>query len=312
MQRISVIDSHTAGEPTRVVLAGGPDLGTGPLPLRRERFRQQFDAFRSAIVNEPRGNDVLVGALLLPPHDPSCDLAALFFNNVGYLHMCGHATIGLVATLGYLGRIGLGRYRLETSVGIVSVEYDGYNRVSLENVPCYRHATRVPVEVEGVGTLHGDIAWGGNWFFLVADHGLPLEVSQASHLTERCLRIKEALVRQGITGKDGAEIDHIELTGPATHASNHGRNFVLCPGAAYDRSPCGTGTSAKLACLQADGKLAAGDIWRQEGILGGVFEGSYRLEGGQVIPRITGSAYITAEATLILHPQDPLAWGVRA
>ncbi|MFQ3593036.1 MAG: proline racemase family protein [Gemmataceae bacterium] len=309
MQRITVIDSHTAGEPTRVVLAGGPDLGSGPLAQRRERFQQQFDRFRSVVVNEPRGSEVLVGALLLPVHEPTCDLAALFFNNVGYLHMCGHATIGLAVTLGYLGRLGLGRYHLETSVGVVPFEYDGRHRVSLENVPCYRYAARVPVEVPGVGTLLGDVVWGGNWFFLVENHGQALEVGRANQLTAFCLRIKEALSTQGVCGANGAEIDHIELFGPPHNPANHGRNFVLCPGAAYDRSPCGTGTSAKVACLQAEGKLAPGVIWRQEGILGGVFEASYRLEGQQVRPRITGSAYVTAEATLIVEPDDPLAWG---
>lgn len=312
MQRITVIDSHTAGEPTRVVLSGVPNLGSGPLYDRRERFRNEFDAFRSAIVNEPRGSDVLVGALLVPPHDPSCTYGVLFFNNVGFLNMCGHATIGLAVTLGFLGRIGVGTHRLDTPVGVVSVDYDGGNRVSFENVACYRHAAGVAVEVPGVGTLHGDIAWGGNWFFLVADHHEVLTVQNVERLSQLCRQIKEALVREGITGADGAEIDHIELTGPPSDPGNDGRNFVLCPGNAYDRSPCGTGTSAKLACLHAEGKLAEGQIWRQEGILGGVFEASYRRHAQGILPRITGSAYVIAEANLFINPRDPLAWGVRS
>lgn len=312
MHSIRVIDSHTAGEPTRVVIEGGPDLGSGPLALRRERFRTIHDRFRSAVVNEPRGSDVLVGAILLPPADPDCVAATVFFNNVGTLGMCGHGTIGLAVTLGHLGRIRAGRHRLETPVGIVSFDYDGANGVSLENVPSFRHRASVRVHVDGFGTIHGDIAWGGNWFFLVADHGLKLDLANVAALSDLSNRIKQSLVRDGITGADGAEIDHIELTGPPSDAANQGRNFVLCPGGAYDRSPCGTGTSAKLACLYADGKLAAGTRWRQEGILGGVFEGSVHPVGADLIPRIAGTAYITGEATLRIDPNDPLAWGVRS
>lgn len=309
--RIHVIDSHTGGEPTRVVLAGGPDLGTGPLAERRERFRLRHDAFRSAVVNEPRGNDVLVGALLVPPSDPSCVAGVVFFNNVGVLNMCGHGTIGIGVTLGHLGRIAAGRHRLETPVGVVAFDYDGANTVSLENVPGYRHAAGIAVNVEGVGIVRGDVAWGGNWFFLVEDHGWDLDVSRVEELTGFTWRVRQALERDGITGKDGGHIDHIELNGPPRDPANHGRNFVLCPGKAYDRSPCGTGTSAKLACLHADGKLAPGQVWRQESILGSVFEGSVRLDGDCLIPRITGTAYVTADATLLIDPRDPFAWGIR-
>lgn len=311
MRRFRVIDSHTAGEPTRVVVDGLPDLGSGSLADQRERFRSQHDSFRSAVVNEPRGSDVLVGALLLPPSDPAAVAATIFFNNVSTLGMCGHGTIGLGVTLGYLGRISAGRHQLQTPVGDVSFDFDGANRVAIDNVLSYRLQRHVPLDIEGHGVLHGDIAWGGNWFFLVEDHRATLEVRQAAALTDLCLRIKRALVRDGITGRDGAEIDHIELVGPPADPVNHGRNFVLCPGAAYDRSPCGTGTSAKLACLFADGKLRPGQVWRQEGILGGVFEGSVTPHADGVLPRVSGSAYITADATLILDPNDPLAWGVR-
>ncbi|MGL4555656.1 MAG: proline racemase family protein [Gemmataceae bacterium] len=311
MHPVRVIDSHTAGEPTRVVLDGAPDLGTGPLAERRERFRTLHDRFRSAIVNEPRGSDVLVGALLLPPADPAHAAATVFFNNLSTLGMCGHGTIGLAVTLGHLGRISAGRHLLDTPVGVVAFDYDGANRVALENVPSYRHRHHVAVDVEGRGTLRGDIAWGGNWFFLVNDHGLPLQTHNIDDLLHVSRAVKRALVRDGITGADGAEIDHIELTGPPADPANHGRNFVLCPGGAYDRSPCGTGTSAKLACLYADGKLAPGQVWRQEGILGGVFEGGVTPHPDGVVPRISGSAYVTAEATLLIDPNDPLAWGVR-
>ncbi len=323
--RVRVIDSHTGGEPTRVVIDGGPDLGCGSMRERRVRFRDSFDEFRSAVVNEPRGSDVIVGALLCQPVDPACVAGVLFFNNVGPLWMCGHGTIGLGVTLGYLGRIGAGTHRLETAVGIVAFDYDGGHRVSFENVPSYRLAKDVAVEVEGLGRVIGDIAWGGNWFFLVESGRLPDVENQSSsngaqdpfgildieRLTDIGWRIRQALAQKGITGSEGAEIDHIELFGPPSDSRNRSRNFVLCPGRAYDRSPCGTGTSAKLACLYADGKLKPGEVWRQESILGSVFEGSIRIDGDGIIPRVTGTAYITAEATLLLDPADPIRNGIR-
>jgi len=311
MHRISIIDSHTGGEPTRLVIAGGPDLGTGPLVERRQRFRDSFDHFRSAIVNEPRGSDVIVGAMLVEPHELGCVAGVIFFNNVGVIGMCGHGTIGVAVSLRHLGRIRAGQYRLDTPVGVVSFDYDGKHRVMLENVPSYRHTADVRVDVPGIGAVTGDIAWGGNWFFLVHDHGEELHVRRASELTAFATQIRHALERDGITGANGEVIDHIELFGPALDAANHGRNFVLCPGLAYDRSPCGTGTSAKIACLAAAGKLREGEIWRQESIVGSVFEASYRCDGNAIIPRITGEAFVTGEGTLLLDPEDPLQWGIR-
>jgi len=310
-QQIHIIDSHTGGEPTRVVVTGGPDLGVGTMADRCTLFSSQHDEFRSAVVNEPRGSDVMVGAMLLPPVDPSCAAGVIFFNNVGVLGMCGHGTIGLAVTLGHLGRIGAGTHRIETPVGVVSFEYDGSNTAMLENVPSYRHAKGVAVDVPGCGKVTGDIAWGGNWFFLVHDHAENLVLKNVEHLTEITWRIRRALESNGITGKDGAAIDHIELFGPAADAKNNSRSFVLCPGKAYDRSPCGTGTSAKLACVYADGKIQPGEIWRQESILGSVFEGSVKIIDGMIRPRIRGSAFITAESTLLIDPADPLGKGIR-
>jgi 4-hydroxyproline epimerase len=310
-QRIQVIDSHTGGEPTRVVLAGGPDLGRGSMAERRARFRERHDVFRSAVVHEPRGSDVLVGALLCEPVDPACVAGVIFFNNVGYLGMCGHGAIGVAVTLAHLGRIGPGMHRLETPVGVVAFEYSGGNTVTVENVASYRHAAGVSVPVEGVGSVTGDVAWGGNWFFLVSEHAQQLELANVERLTDFTWRIREALKRHGITGADGQEIDHVELFGPPRDPTAHSRNFVLCPGKAYDRSPCGTGTSAKLACLYADGKLKEGEIWRQESIVGSIFEGSVSRDGDQIIPRITGSAYVNAEATLLLDDDDPFRMGIR-
>lgn len=307
IERVRVIDSHTGGEPTRVVIDGGPDLGRGPLAERRERFRCEFDSFRSAVVNEPRGSDVLVGAMLVEPHEPGCAAGVIFFNNVGVLNMCGHGTIGLAVTLAHLGRITRGSYKLDTPVGVVGFEYHGENRVTVENVPSYRLATGVKVE----DIVAGDVAWGGNWFFLAPS---PIELVPANieALTQHSWRIRRALERANITGANGGEIDHIELVGPPQSPANHARNFVLCPGGAYDRSPCGTGTSAKVACLAADGKLKPGEAWRQESVIGSVFEAAYRIDEGRVIPRVTGSAFVTAEATLLFDPADPLRDGVRS
>jgi 4-hydroxyproline epimerase len=308
MRRVQVVDSHTGGEPTRVVFSGGPDLGGGPLAERVARFRRDFDKFRSAVVNEPRGSDALVGALLCAPTDPSCVAGVIYFNNVGPIRMCGHGTIGLVVTLAHLRRLGPGTHRIETPVGVVGVDYEGGNAVALDNVPSWRYRSGVRVAVDGHGTVTGDVAWGGNWFFLCGDHGQELTLANVGPLTDFAWRVRRALERDRVAGEDG-EIDHIELIGPSRTAG--ARNFVLCPGGAYDRSPCGTGTSAKVACLAADGKLTEGAVWRQESITGSVFEATYRRQGDRVLPRLRGTAFVTAEAVLLLDDNDPLCWGLR-
>jgi 4-hydroxyproline epimerase len=308
--RVRVIDSHTGGEPTRVVISGGPNLGKGPVADRLQRFRSQHDDFRRAVVNEPRGSDVLVGALLLEPSDPASAAGVIFFNNVGYLGMCGHGTIGLVVTLAHLGRVAPGIHRIETSVGVVTAELLPDGRVVVENVPSHRSAEQVTVDVPGYGNVTGDVAWGGNWFFLIAQHPFTLAFSELDSLTRYTVAIRRALAAAGIRGDDGSEIDHIELFVSSEKPNVQSKNFVLCPGFAYDRSPCGTGTSAKLACLHASGKLAPGAVWRQESFVGSLFEGSYRLSDGKVIPRIVGTAYVHAEAELLLNPADPFCMGI--
>ncbi len=316
MEIVEVIDSHTEGEPTRVVTAGGPELGRGSLAERRALMAREHDGFRSGVVNEPRGSDVVVGALLVDPVDERCAAGVIFFNNVGYLGMCGHGTIGVVATLEHLGRIGPGEHGIETPVGVVRATLHGAGRVTVENVASYRHRKGVVVEVPGFGAVTGDVAWGGNWFFLTEGAPVALTLENRDALTEYTWAIRQALGAQGITGAEGHAVDHVEVFAEASGSAAGSRNFVLCPGKAYDRSPCGTGTSAKMACLAADGKLAAGAVWRQEGILGTVFEGSYRLDetgadqSGAVIPRITGRAFITAESRLLLDPEDPFRAGI--
>jgi 4-hydroxyproline epimerase len=309
---IDVVDSHTAGEPTRVVVAGGPALGSDSLADRLQRFAAEHDDFRSAVVNEPRGSDVLVGALLCEPVDPTCATGVIFFNNVGYLGMCGHGTIGVVTTLAHLGRIGPGEHRIETPVGVVRATLHAAGNVTVENVASYRHRAGVSVIVPGFGTVTGDIAWGGNWFFLVEDPPLRLHLDNVERLTEFAWAVRNALGTDGITGAGGKEIDHIELSSSSETPGVDSRNFVLCPGKAYDRSPCGTGTSAKIACLAAEGRLAPGQVWRQEGILCTVFEGTYQLRDVQLIPSVTGAAFVTAESRLILNPDDPFSVGIRA
>lgn len=303
--RVCVIDSHTGGEPTRVVISGGPDLGTGSLAERLERFRAEHDTFRSAVVNEPRGSDVLVGALLVTPTDAAAAAGVIFFNNVGYLGMCGHGTIGLVVTLAHLGRLQVGDHRIETPVGAVTATRHSDDSVSVTNVASFRKAKAVTADVPGIGPVTGDVAWGGNWFFLVDRHEQSLNLTNVDRLTDFSWRVRQAINAAGFP-----EVDHVELFSPSPRPGVNARNFVLCPGKAYDRSPCGTGTSAKLACLHADGKLSEGDVWRQESIIGSIFEGTVRVENGQVIPRVRGTAHITAEATLILDPADPFQTGI--
>jgi 4-hydroxyproline epimerase len=305
--RIRAIDSHTGGEPTRVVIDGFPDLGLGTMAERLENCRRCHDRLRSAIVCEPRGHDAIVGAILCKPVDPEAAAGVIFFNNVGFLGMCGHGTIGLVKTLEHMGRIGAGTHKIETPVGTVEAELDDQGVVTIANVASYRHAKDAEVKVPDYGSVIGDIAYGGNWFFLIGDHSLTIELENLKALTDYTAAIRNALIANKITGADGAEIDHIELFAETPTADS--RNFVLCPGLEYDRSPCGTGTSAKLACLYSDGKLREGETWRQESIIGSVFEGSVRLDGDEIIPMIRGTAHITAELDLVFDELDPYRFG---
>ena len=310
MKRIQILDSHTGGEPTRLVVSGFPELGAGSMAERRALLASQHDAWRAATVLEPRGNDVIVGALLCAPQDPANTAGVIFFNNTGYLGMCGHGTIGLVASLAYLGRITPGEHRIETPVGTVTTTLHEDGSVSVRNVPAYRLHHQLAIDVPGYGRVLGDVAWGGNWFFLVADHGQRVASDNLEALTAYTCAIQQALKDQGIRGDNGGEIDHIELFADDDNADS--RNFVLCPGKAYDRSPCGTGTSAKVACLAADGKLQPGQVWRQASIIGSQFEASYALQAdGKVIPTLRGRAHMSAEATLLIEDSDPFGWGIR-
>lgn len=344
MIRIPFLDSHTGGEPTRLITALPFDLGTGSVADKLSTLKTHHDDLRRTVLLEPRGSDVLVGAYLVPPADPTCQFGVIYFNNVGYLGMCGHGTIGLIASLAYLGKVQPGVIRVETPVGVVEATLhtpslrvasdskrrsnlqlneqeiasgenqerprnDGEypNRVSVQNIPAYRHLTHIPVTVDGK-TIHGDVAWGGNWFFLVHDHGMDVNMSNLEALTDFSWRVREQLTANGITGADGAEIDHVELFSDSNEADS--KSFVLCPGKAYDRSPCGTGTSAKLACLFADGKLKEGQVWKQQSVVGSIFEGSIQLDGDRIIPTITGEAWVMSEGTILVDERDPFGKGI--
>lgn len=318
-----IIDSHTGGEPTRMVYDGFPNLAGDTIQDKRQYFQQHFDHLRQSIILEPRGNDVLVGALLLPPTHPKATAGVIFFNNTGYLGMCGHGTIGVIASLAYQEKITVGVHWLETPVGLVKATLNQDGSCSVQNVPSYRYKKRVAVSVPELGTIYGDIAWGGNWFFLVSEHGQRIEADNVDTLTQVCLQIKRALVADHITGDNGCEIDHIELFADSADPNIDSKNFVLCPGKAYDRSPCGTGTSAKLACLAADGKLAPNELWQQQGVVGSVFTGSYQTIGADhpdrdtypkhtIIPTICGHAYVCAKTTLVVQKDDPFKWGILA
>ena len=306
LSKIKLIDTHTGGEPTRVVWEGGPDLGSGPLAERVKVFQGKHDNFRTAVVGEPRGSDVMVGALLVEPHEAGCQFGVIFFNNVGYLGMCGHGTIGVVIALAHLGRLKPGPVKFDTPVGPITAQLAATGEVTFENVPSYRRHAALELYLPGVGDVSCDLAWGGNWFCLIENHDQTLELSNVARLTDYCARIRQAVRDSGFP-----EVDHVELFGPSATPGVNSKNFVLCPGLAYDRSPCGTGTSAKLACLAAEGKLAPGAEWVQESIVGSTFRAKYRKQGDRIVPTITGTAHVTAETTLLVDPADPFAWGIR-
>jgi len=310
---VRVIDSHTEGEPTRVIVEGGPDLGRGSMQERIARFADEFDHIRRMVILEPRGSDALVGALLCQPTRDDCAAGVLFFNNTGYLGMCGHGSIGTAVTLAHLNKIAPGISKLETPVGVVSINLLDENTVTVENVASYRYKKRVRVTVPELGDVTGDIAWGGNWFFLVKESPFPICLDNERLLTDAALKVMQALEQQGITGRDGGTIDHVEYFSDTNTPDADSRNFVLCPGGAYDRSPCGTGTSAKLACLAEDGVLAPDTDWVQESVIGSRFVARYSINArNEIIPSITGRAFICAETTLVQQPGDPFGGGISA
>ena len=311
-REIEVVDSHTEGEPTRVVVGGWPSPSGATMLDRREMMRRTQDHLRAGVVREPRGHDAIVGALLTPPVTPGAVAGVVFFNDVGYLGMCGHGLIGVVRTLEFLGRIEPGRVAIDTPVGTVQADLEPTGVITVENVPAFRYRSDVAVDVPGVGSVRGDVAYGGNWFFLTELADASLEIGNVRSLLDMTTAIRDALDRSGVTGADGARVDHIELFAAARRPDADSRNFVLCPGAAYDRSPCGTGTSAKMATLHARGRLGIGQPWRQESITGSLFTGWLSARDGQLIPHIGGRAFVTGRSTLLFDDHDPFRFGIPA
>ncbi len=314
--RIFFVDSHTEGEPTRTVIGGAPHFAGATVAEQAADFAANGGWFRGAVIDEPRGSDVLVGAVLVPHADPECVAGVIFFNNVGLLGMCGHGTIGVVRTLAHLGRIRPGVVKLETPVGIVHATLHESApgiapAVEVANVRSFVHRADVEVQLNDGRTVHGDIAWGGNGFFLCDDHEERVELGNLEELLRLSWAIRNVLEDEEIASIDGHPVDHVELFAPARDPANQSRSFVLCPGGAYDRSPCGTGTSAKLACLAQRGLLAPGEVWRQESVIGSVFEAWYQPcpEGG-IFPFIRGRAWITGEGSLVVERDDPYRNGI--
>lgn len=312
-----VIDSHTEGEPTRVIVEGAPDLGQGTLSEKANVLATEYADFYRSLVSEPYGQEAMVGALLVEPSQAEYATGVIYFDPAAVIGMCGHGTIGLAATLAHLGKIGLGSHKIETPVGIVEVTLTDHNTVTVKNVVSYRFKKGITLNVPDVGLVTGDIAYGGNWFFIVNDSPTPVTPNNIRQLTENAIKVRETLYAQGIEGEHGGIIDHIIFYGPALTEQGHSRNFVLCPDNAYDRSPCGTGSSARLACLAADGLLAPGETIYQESCIGSGYHLSYQPANkgqaptGAIVPSITGQAFVTRESKLIQNPNDPLRHGLQ-
>lgn len=307
-----VIDSHTGGEPTRVILDGAPNLGGGSLAEQAERLASEYQDFYQSILFEPRGQPAMVGALLVPPTDPECVTGVIYFDADAVLGMCGHGTIGLAVTLAKLGRIDKGQHKIETPVGVIEVELIDKHTVRVTNVESRRVLESVRVDVPSYGSVIGDVAYGGNWFFIVEPSPLPLNTQNIRQLTDLGIAIREATNAQNVGGEQGQLIDHVVFQDQSPKPGVHSRNFVLCPDDNYDRSPCGTGSSARLACLAAQNRLLPGEEITQESVIGSPYRLSYQPgKQGGIVPSIIGQAYIMAESRLLFDAEDPYRLGIQ-
>ncbi|MEM7245526.1 MAG: proline racemase family protein [Acidobacteriota bacterium] len=308
--RLEVVDSHTEGEPTRVVIDGWPELASTTMKDRRREMAESHGELMRGVVAEPRGHEAVVAALLTEPVSEGAAAGVVFFNNVGPLWMCGHGLIGVVETLAWLGRLPEGEVVIDTAVGPVGARRLDDGSVRFENVPARAERLDLELEVDGVGRLRGDLAWGGNWFFLTTVPGLELVPSELPRLLEVSAAIRRALDDLRPLGDEGV-VDHVELVSASPDSEVNARNFVLCPGGEWDRSPCGTGTSAKLAVLHARGELALGESWVQESLVGGRFVGRLDEDAdGRLIPTLQGRAHVVARSTLCFSPEDPFRHGL--
>lgn len=298
---ISVIDSHTGGEPTRVVTGGFPELAGASLAERRADLVANHLHIARLIVAEPRGNEAMVAALLVEPEDPGSSAGVIFFDGEAALGMCGHGTIGLVETLRWMGEIDGQQVSVETPVGVVVADLNADGTISITNVVSRRIAKAVELEVPGIGPVVGDVAYGGNTFFLVTTPAMDLD-----RPIRELLASAEAIEAQ-VHAAGFTDVDHVELFGRPNHPDANSRSFVLCPSGTYDRSPCGTGTSAKVACLAADGLLEEGEVWIQESITGSIFSAEFTWSDRskrEVAPRITGSASVIARGELLMSAEE--------
>lgn len=306
-----VVDSHTGGMPTRVILDGGPDLGSGSLARRAHRLASEHEAFFKSILLEPRGQPGMVGALLVEAETPDCEIGVIYFDADAVLGMCGHGTIGLAVTLAYLDRITPGTHKFETPAGVISVDLLDANTARVTNVESRRVQASVTVEVAGHGSVTGDLAYGGNWFFIVDPSPIPVVTENIRALTDLTIAIREACIAQGVTGENAENVDHVILQGVSGSENIHSRNFVLCPDNQYDRSPCGTGSSARLACLAASGVLGPGEEIVQESVIGSSYRLSYQPgRNGTVSPSLEGQAFVMAEGKLLFAREDPFRAGI--
>lgn len=295
--RLAFVDSHTGGEPTRVITQGFPALNGADVSELRDDLQARHATLMHRLVDEPYGTEAMVAALCVTPACPAAVAGVIFADRGAVLGMCGHGTIGLVATLAHLGRLTEGTHLIETAVGVVETQLHADGTVTVGNVDSYVIAADVALDVPDIGTVQGDMAWGGNTFFLANSPQIDLDQDRTT-LLAIAQSILTAAHRAGF-----GDVDHVELFGPPTIRDADSRNFVLCPNGTYDRSPCGTGTSAKLACLANRGRLGPGETWRQESITGSVFSAQYEPAAGNadaIAPRITGAAQVIAAGELFV------------
>lgn len=321
------IDGHTCGNPVRVVAGGGPNLQGASMLEKRAHFLAEYDWIRHGLMFEPRGHDMMSGSILYPPTRPDCDVAILFIETSGCLPMCGHGTIGTVTTAIERGLVTPkvpGVLRLDTPAGLVVAEYrqEGQfvEEVKLTNVPAFLHSEGLTAHVEGLGEVSVDVAYGGNFYAIVDPQ--PAFRDMADHSAGDLLRWSPIL-RQALNQKytfqhpekpEISGLSHILWTGKPTRPEATARNAVFYGDKAIDRSPCGTGTSARMAQWAAKGRLAEGDSFVHESIIGSMFKG--RVEGTAtvagkpaIIPSIAGWARVTGYNTIFIDDRDPFAHG---
>jgi 4-hydroxyproline epimerase len=322
------IDAHTCGNPVRLVKAGGPELQGKDMSAKRQHFLKEYDWIRTGLMFEPRGHDMMSGSILYPPHDPANDVAVLFIETSGCLPMCGHGTIGTITIAIEKGLIHpkvRGRVRMETPAGLVLIEYKEEHEkvisVKLTNVKSFLHSEGLPVECAGLGMLSIDVAFGGNFYAIVdvQEHFPGLEHFKAEQLVSWARALRQTInAHYSFVHPEDETISgcsHILWTGKTIDPASTARNAVFYGDKAIDRSPCGTGTSARMAQWYAKGKLKKGDVFIHESIIGSKFRGTIEEEseiGGKpaIRPGVEGWAKVYGHNVITIDPDDdPYAYG---